>query len=232
MDFIKLIRSFGDLLFEVLSWIIYYPRTLWLVLTHPLRMIDYSNHEQRDSEEEQYTDTLAPPLLLLLTILLLHFLAIGMGKTESIPVPNKSVHALINTDQNLVLLRSFLFGFLPLFAALNYVRKRKLSLERKNLRPPFYGECYLAAVYAIMISLSSAVGRSHFDYSLGIGWALFTASTLWYWTIQAMQFRRALGLSMAHAAASAVWVYLEALFYLLIVALLLGGGLPAILSVI
>jgi hypothetical protein len=46
LDFLKLLRSVEDLLFEVLTWIIYYPRTLWMVMRHPLQMIDYSDHEQ------------------------------------------------------------------------------------------------------------------------------------------------------------------------------------------
>ena len=49
MDFFKLLRSLDELLFEILTWIIYYPRTLWMVVRRPLRMIDYSNHEQVDS---------------------------------------------------------------------------------------------------------------------------------------------------------------------------------------
>ncbi len=223
MDFLKLIRSFGDLLFEVLSWIIYYPRTLWLVLTHPLKMIDYSNHEQRDDETEQYTDTLAPPLLLFLTIMLLHVLAIGLGRSEHVHAANETVRNLINSDQNLVLLRSFLFGLLPLFAALKYVRKRKLPLDRKFLRPPFFGQCYLAAVYALMISLSNGLARGHFPGAIWLGIAAFLAGTGWYWGVQAAQFRRALDVSWLRAISYAVWVYLEAMFYLLIVAVLLAG---------
>ncbi|MFC4256204.1 hypothetical protein GRI97_11255 [Altererythrobacter xixiisoli] len=225
MDFLKLIRSFGDLLFEVLSWLIYYPRTLWLVLIHPLQMIDYSNHEQGDSEEEQYTDTLAPPLLLFLTILVLHFLALGLGRSEHIAAANDTVQTMVNSDQNLVLLRSFLFGLLPLFAALNYVRKRKLPLERKHLRPPFFGQCYLAAVYALMISTSMGVARAHFSGAALAGAGMFFAGTVWYWAVQATQFHRSLGISWLHALASAIWVYLEALFYLVVVAILLAGGI-------
>lgn len=225
MDFLKLIRSFGDLLFEVLSWIIYYPRTLWLVLTRPLQMIDYSNHEQADQEEDQYTDTLAPPLLLFLTIFLLHILALGLGRSEHVQAANDTVRTVINSDQNLVLLRSFLFGLLPLFAALNYVRKRKLPLERKHLRPPFFGQCYLAAVYALMISLSMGVARAHFPGAVFAGAGMFVAGTGWYWIVQAMQFRRSIGLSWPHAIGSAVWVFVEALFYLVIIAILLAGGI-------
>ena len=48
MDFLKLIRSFEDLLFEVLTWLIFYPRTLWLTLRRPLTMAAYVEHEERE----------------------------------------------------------------------------------------------------------------------------------------------------------------------------------------
>jgi hypothetical protein len=222
VDFLKLIRSFGDLLFEVLTWLIYFPRTLWLVLRHPLKMITYSDHEQTDAEDEQYTDTLSPPLLLLLTLLLLHGLELAFGTLPQIPAKNEEVRTFFASDEHFVMLRAFLFGLLPLFAALRYVRARGLPLERKNLRPAFYGQCYLAAIYAFMLWLVTSydiVGMR-----AGAEPILFAASTLWYWTVQTMQFRRALTISWPRAIANTLWVYLEAAFYLVVVALILSGG--------
>lgn len=153
MDFLKLIRSFEELLFEVMTWLVYYPRTLWLTLRRPLEMIDYSNHELKENVEEQYTDTLSPPLLLLITLILAHVIELNLD-LEHIRASSEATRAFFASDQNLIVLRSFLFGLLPLFAALAYVRRRGMPLERKNLRPPFFGQCYLAAVYALMVSSS------------------------------------------------------------------------------
>lgn len=224
MDLLKLIRSFGDLLFEVLSWLIYYPRTLWLVLKHPLRMIEYSNHEQRDRDEEQYSDTLSPPLLLLLTIVLLHALEVGLGRAGEIQARNAAIQSILDSDQNLVLLRSFLFGLLPLFAALHWVRKRDLPLERRNLRPPFFGQCYIAAIHALQVSAATLVGGAGFKGASVFGLLIAVASVTWYLTVQAMQFRRSLDLIWLRAVGSALWVYLVALLYLLALALIIAGG--------
>jgi hypothetical protein len=45
MDFLKLIQSLDELLYEIMSWLIFYPVTLWRTLTKPLTMMTYSEVE-------------------------------------------------------------------------------------------------------------------------------------------------------------------------------------------
>ena len=35
MDFMRLLRSFEELLYEVIVMLVFFPRTLWLTLRHP-----------------------------------------------------------------------------------------------------------------------------------------------------------------------------------------------------
>ena len=70
MDFMKWLNSLGDLLYEVMSWLIFYPITLWRTITSPLDTMGYSDRELQDSADEQFTDTLNPPLFLVLSLLL------------------------------------------------------------------------------------------------------------------------------------------------------------------
>ena len=62
MDLLKTLRSFEELLFEAVSWLVFYPLTLWRILRGPLAAMDYSDREQSDSEERRYDDALSPPL--------------------------------------------------------------------------------------------------------------------------------------------------------------------------
>lgn len=68
MDFLKLFESLDELLYEIMSWLVFYPITLWRAIAHPLRMMNYADAELGDSETEQYTDALSPPLFLLLSL--------------------------------------------------------------------------------------------------------------------------------------------------------------------
>ncbi|RZJ27826.1 MAG: hypothetical protein EON85_10405, partial [Brevundimonas sp.] len=72
MNVLTILRSVEELLYEVMSWLLFYPRTLFMTLTHPLRTMRYSDGEQRDKPDQQYLETLSPPLFLVLSILLAH----------------------------------------------------------------------------------------------------------------------------------------------------------------
>ena len=123
MDFFKLLRSLDELLFEILTWIIYYPRTLWMVVRRPLRMIDYSNHEQVDKEEEQYTDTLSPPLLLLITLVFAHVIEVNVHR-EVIKAGSDMARAIVAMWLAL------------LFASGRPLLSTSPSVARKRVLPP------------------------------------------------------------------------------------------------
>ena len=53
MDFVKILRSFEEFLYEILTWLLFYPRTLWRVLRRPLAMMRYSDGEQNDAPENE-----------------------------------------------------------------------------------------------------------------------------------------------------------------------------------
>ena len=37
MDFLKIVKSIEELLYEVMAWLVFYPKTLWRVIAHPSR---------------------------------------------------------------------------------------------------------------------------------------------------------------------------------------------------
>jgi hypothetical protein len=78
VDFMKLIASLDEALYGVMSWLVFYPITLWRTLRHPWEMMDYADRELTDDEEEQYTDAIRPPLFLLLSVLLSHGIELAL----------------------------------------------------------------------------------------------------------------------------------------------------------
>ena len=217
-----MLRSFEEFLFELLSWIIYYPLTLWRVITRPLQTVSYSDEEQRDSAAERYTDTLSPPLFLLVTIILVHAFELATD-APAIQAKTAAARLITASDENLVLIRSFLFGMLPLFAAWRHVSARKLALDRKHLRPVFYGHCYPAGAFALTLSLSIAVSRLSFPEShLAAGLAVLI-SIGWYLIVQTLLFRRSLHTGTARAAWLAARAFVEAVLVVLLIAALISG---------
>ena len=136
MGFLQLLRSVEDLLYEIMSWLVFYPRTLWRVMRHPLQMIEYSERELGDTAEEQYTDTLSPPLFLLLSIVLAHGVELSFGQAPSAP---KGVMGKLfaNSEETLLLFRSVTFSIYPLMFAVAAVKRSAQELDRSTLRRPF-----------------------------------------------------------------------------------------------
>ncbi|MFN3863205.1 MAG: hypothetical protein ACK4RT_02870 [Erythrobacter sp.] len=83
MDFMKLLKSLEELLYEVMVMLVFFPRTLFLTLRHPQRMMDYADTELGDVQTEQYNDTLSPPLFLMICLLLGHVVAVVLPTAES-----------------------------------------------------------------------------------------------------------------------------------------------------
>ena len=153
MDFLKILRSFEDFVFEAISWLIFYPLTLWRIVRHPLRTLDYSDAEQDQEGEARYDDAISPPLVLLATLVLANMVGVALHQ----PPPaggGALLHALVASPENLVLFRSLVFSLIPLTAAVSLVRRRGERLSRESVRAPFYAQCYLTTPLAGVLSLA------------------------------------------------------------------------------
>src|ERR1700740_1417583 len=72
VPFLVFLKSFESLLYEIMSWIVFYPRTLWRSGRHPLSMMDRSEEELKLPAEQQFKDIISPPIFLLLTVVAAH----------------------------------------------------------------------------------------------------------------------------------------------------------------
>jgi hypothetical protein len=67
LHLMKFLKSLEELLSELVSWLVFYPITMWRSLVRPLDMMRYADKELTDAVEDQYDDTLSPPMFLLIT---------------------------------------------------------------------------------------------------------------------------------------------------------------------
>ena len=212
MDLLKILRSFEEFLFEAVSWLVFYPLTLWRILRGPMAAMDYSDREQGDSEEHRYDDALSPPLFLLATIVLANLLAMALH----IPPPPESselTKTLFASQQNLILFRSLAFSLVPLVAAVTLLRHEKKRVSRETLRAPFYAQCYLAAVCAACVSVGGAIFQRP-ELPNAVGAAIMLGGAAWFLFVQAHWFARRLNVSTAKGAGIAVWAAVRAVIYL------------------
>jgi hypothetical protein len=212
VDFLRLVRSLEELLYEVMTWLVFYPRTLWRILAHPLATTRYTEDEEAQEAAEQYTDTLSPPLLLMLTILIAHGVELALGaKLPRLDTP--VAKALLGTEQSLLVFRALAFSIFPLVAATTLLARRGVALDRRSLRAPFFSQCYLAAPLTLAFSVGSVLARTASGPWRLAGVALSLAGVGWYLGVEAGWFGRQLPAGAGRAVGLALWSFATAVLY-------------------
>lgn len=192
----QFLKSLDDILYEVMTWLVFYPVTLWRTLRHPRSMMDYADTELDDSEEQQYSDTLSPPLFLLLTLLLSHLLELAIVGQSTLVASRRGLAVLVTDDTTLLVMRLLIFSLAPLILAVLMVRQRREVLTRDTLREPFYSQCYLAGPFALTFGIGSLAFSVHSDRGALAGIGLTVLALLWYGWLQGRWFSRKLGVSV------------------------------------
>jgi hypothetical protein len=176
MDLIAIIRSLEELLYEVMGWLVFYPRTLWRIVMRPAAMIRYSAAEQGDKPAERYADALSPPLMLLITVLFTHFVAMAMGDDALAKGPA----SLVKSVQNLLIVRALIVAILPLMFTVISMQRRRLDIDRTTMREPFYSQCFLVVPFVLASQIAILVGRHGHDHALSVALAIFFAGLGWF----------------------------------------------------
>ncbi|MGQ2930563.1 MAG: hypothetical protein ACT6Q3_08825 [Sphingopyxis sp.] len=190
MNFFNLLQSLDELLYEVMSWLVFYPVTLWRVLVHPLKMMDYSDVEQGDVSDQQYTDTLSPPLFLLLSLIIVHAAEIALVGNDAVVASKVGLSAFVSNNTDLIILRIVLYSLFPVMMATRMVRAQGLQVDRATLRAPFYSQCYVAAVLAMMLGIAVILIKQGHDWSVLAGGALALFGLLWFGFLQTAWFNQ------------------------------------------
>lgn len=176
MDFLKLLKSIEELLYELVTWIVFYPLTVAKVMARPVRMMAYAEAELRDEVDEQFVDTLSPPIALLITLFLVHALEMVVPRTAAPAIPG-----LLADDNNLIAFRAVAFSIFPLLLAVAYLRQRGTKLTRSSLRPGFYAQCYVALPFVVAFTAGGMIATR---WSPTSGLLLMGAGYVWYITVQ------------------------------------------------
>ena len=184
MDLMRFVDSIEELFYEVIVWLVFYPLTLWLTLRYPQRMMDYADTELGDVQSEQYNDTLSPPLFLLLSLIISY----GLTLPVQVEIAANLQTKVFGSIENLLIFRAISFSLLPLFMSLQLLRKLGLKLDREELRPPFYSQCYVTAPFILVFGPGLA-GLYFFEgQALSVCAALMVATLFWYLRQQAYWF--------------------------------------------
>lgn len=218
MDLMNLLRSIEALLYELVSWLVFYPITLWRCLRHPHAMMAHAEAQLKEPPEAQFQDAISPPLFLFLTLFLSHLIG------NEFSVGQHILAGPLQDERNLLIFQAVLFSLFPLLVALQKVRMTGARLTRSSLRPAFYSQCYLAAPFVLIFDLASIVGP-HGDVAASIAALCFVLGLFWYLAALTLWFKLQRRTRLARAFLRALGTFLTASLGLALVALLVAYGM-------
>ncbi|MCU1125366.1 hypothetical protein JAK51_03810 [Stenotrophomonas maltophilia] len=157
MDLIRLLRSLEEFLYELVGWLVFYPRTLWRVLVRPGEVAQYTRREFAKDEEHRFADAISPVLMLILSVVIAHGLEMAV-RTPTLAIQGPVGKLLFGSEQGILLTRSAIFCMFALGAALGTLWRQKLPVNRDTLREPFSIQAFIACPFVILLSISGAAG--------------------------------------------------------------------------
>ncbi len=216
----KWLNSLDELLYEVMSWLLFLPITLWRATVHPMRTMADVAHQRALPDEQQYSAVLSPPLFLALALLLAHSVSTALGHTDAIIANKHGLGSLVDDNASALILRVVVFASYPLFLAARLVRGRGETLDRLTLRQPFYELCYPTAVFTLGLSLGMSLADVPGTRLPVAGQALIVASFANFGIVQTRWFATALPVGSARAFGSVAIGFLQGTGFLLFVGFL------------
>jgi len=147
MIFIGIIQSLQDFIFEILTWIVFLPKTLLRIIFKPTQMVKYVNEEMEKPPDKQYDEYLHPAFFFLGTAILRIALPSSRDLTEAL-----TEEGILKTIiQDLIILIFYLVW-------MEWLNKR--PLKRSTLKRPFHIQCYILGSVQFLEILLLRLDRS------------------------------------------------------------------------
>ena len=224
MPFLLFLKSFEDLLYEMMSWMIFYPRTLWRCTRHPLVMMARGERELSRPPEDQFVDVLSPPIFLLLTVLIALAFQVALVGNSKVLDLDSGLASFIQDNTSLILFRIVAFASLPMIASAFALRVLRRPLDRVTLQPMFYAQSFATTPAVFLYSSAATLSRlaaPAADLTAGL---ILLAATVLYFGVEARWFTLEMKRGWVLGSLCALAVFLMSGLVLTVTALLFAGG--------
>lgn len=179
MDFMRILQSLEEFLYEAMSWVVFYPRAIYRTLRHPVAVAVYTREQLAQPRELQFRALISPPLLLILTVIITHVMEMAgpAGEAAARGVVGKE---LFGTEQGLIATRSVIFCIFALVGSYNWLRQERKPVDRDSLREPFYIHCYLLAPFVLLLAIALLLAESKNRTAVIGSGVVYVVSCAWY----------------------------------------------------
>ena len=223
MPFLIFLKSFEVFLYELMSWLVFYPRTLWRSVRRPLEMMKRGEQDLKLPAPDQYRDVVSPPIFLLLTVLVANGFEMAVVGNNPIIDNGIGLASLISDNTTLILFDLIVFATLPVVAGAFALAVMGRPLDRDTLQPLFYAQCFTTAPVVLLCSVGQTLSRLP-DPAANIPAAiLFAAATIFYVGVEAVWFGRESKRGLAAGIPWAAAAFFISIFILAATLLLFSG---------
>jgi hypothetical protein len=223
VPFLLFLRSFEVFLYELISWLVFYPRTLWRSARHPLQMMKRSEGELELPPEKQFRDVVSPPIFLLLTVIAANGFEVAVVGDSPLIDNGIGLAGLIADNTSLIFFRLTAFASLPVISAAFALAVMKRPVDRDTLQPIFYAQCFATTPVVLLCSIAETVSRlpqRAADFSAVV---LLIAAALLYIRVEATWFTREAKRGAVFSTLWALAAFVMSALVLAVTALLFAG---------
>lgn len=159
MPFLIFLKSFEVLLYEIMSWLVFYPRTMWRAVRHPVRMMERADTELKLPAPEQFKDVVSPPIFLLLTVVAANGIEVAVVGNSRLIDDGIGLAGMITDNTSLILFRLLAFASVPMISGVFALAAMGRPVNRDTLQPLFYGQCFVTTPIVLLCSLAETLTR-------------------------------------------------------------------------
>lgn len=190
MPFILFLKSFEVLLFEIMSWLVFYPRTMWRAVRHPQALMKRAEAELAIPAAEQFRDMVSPPIFLLLTVIAANGIEVAVVGHSALIDSGIGLAALITDNTSLILFRLITFASLPIIAGVFALAMLRRPVDRDTLQPLFYAQCLVTTPAVLACSIGETLTRLPETSANTPAAILFVVAMVFYVGVEASWFAR------------------------------------------
>ena len=187
MEIVRIIKAVEELIFELSSWLLCYPKSLAKALTRPGWAVEYVKGELSKDKSGAFDEYMSPALFYAFSVALVVLPHIeDVQRTYAHLLPESARHLLLASPEKFVLTAAILFGACPLGFAWVANAAARTKISRSALRVPLHAQFLIAAPFVVLLSVaihaSDLLGR----------WPM-TAAAAWFCAAEWLFFQRFLG---------------------------------------
>jgi hypothetical protein len=188
VPFLIFLKSFEVLLYEVMSWLAFYPRTLWRSVRHPLRLMERTEDELKLAPAEQFRDVVSPPIFLLLTVVAANGIEVAVVGHNPMLDAGIGLASMITDNTSLILFRLIAFASLPVVSGVFALAVMRRPVDRDTLQPVFYGQCFVTTPVVLLLSTGATITRLPQPAANIPAAFLFISAAIFYVSVEAAWF--------------------------------------------